>query len=173
MASSALAIAQSGWEQKVVDQLPLMGHRNWIVIVDSAYPLQCSPGVQTIDTGTDHLTVLDHVLGAINSSKHVRPIAHTDAELEYVAESDVPGVDLYRAELKKRLEEIPARSTLHEELIDQLNDAGRSFQVLVLKTKMTIPYSSVFLQLDCKYWSAESEASLRSRMNASGRGNSR
>jgi len=173
MGSSALAIAPSGWEQKVVDQLPLMGHRNWIVIVDSAYPLQCSPGVETIETGADHLTVLDRVLEAINSSKHVRPIAHTDAELEWVAESNAPGVDIYRAELKRRLAEIPARSTLHEELIDQLNDAGRSFQVLVLKTNMTIPYSSVFLQLDCKYWSAQSEASLRLQLNASGRGNSR
>ena len=163
MLGSALAIVQSGWEQKVLDQLPLMGHRNWIVIVDSAYPLQCSPGVGTIDTGTDHLTVLDRVLEMINGSKHVRPIAYTDAELEYVAEIDAPGVDLYRAELKKRLAEIPARSTLHEELIDQLNDAGRSFHVLVLKTNMTIPYSSVFLQLDCKYWTAEAEARLRSR----------
>ena len=165
MPGSALAIAQSGWEQKVVDQLPLMGHRNWIVIVDSAYPLQCSPGVETIETGADHLTVLDRVLEAINASKHVRPIAHTDAELEYVAESDAPGVSLYRAELKERLAEIPADSILHEELIDQLNDAGRSFQVLILKTNMTILYSSAFLQLDCKYWSAEAEARLRMQMS--------
>lgn len=150
-----------------------MGYHNWIVMVDSAYPLQCSPEVETIDTGADLLTVLDHVLDAINGSKHVRPIAHTDAELEYIAESDAPGVDRYRTELKRRLGEIPARSRLHEELIDQPNDAGRSFQVLVLKSNMTIPYSSVFLQLDCKYWSAESEASLRSQMNARGRGNTR
>jgi len=36
--------------------------------------------------------------------------------------------------------------------------------VLVLKTTMTIPYSSVFIRLDCKYWSADAEKRLRARM---------
>jgi hypothetical protein len=55
---------------------------------------------------------------------------------------------------------------LHQTLIDQVNDLGKSFHVLILKTNMTIPYTSVFLQLDCKYWGAESDAKLRARMKA-------
>lgn len=31
------------WQSKVTEILPLLGHRNWILIVDSAYPLQTSP----------------------------------------------------------------------------------------------------------------------------------
>jgi hypothetical protein len=31
---------------------------------------------------------------------------------------------------------------------------------------MAIPYTSVFLQLDCKYWSAESEQKLRQAMSS-------
>jgi hypothetical protein len=34
----------------------------------------------------------------------------------------------------------------------------------VLKTRMTIPYTSVFLRLDCGYWSDEQEKRLREKM---------
>lgn len=162
--------AQSGWQQKVNDELPLMGHRNWIVVVDSAYPLQTSAGIEVVDTGSDQLAVLDYVLGAISRSKHVRPLVHTDEELKYVPEGEAPGVDRYRAELTERLKGIPTDSVLHQELIDRLNQTGGSFHVLVLKSNMTIPYTSVFLQLDCKYWGADSEARLRRRMKAAGNG---
>jgi len=33
------------WEDVLKDRLPLYGHRNWIVIADSAYPAQSSGGV--------------------------------------------------------------------------------------------------------------------------------
>ena len=96
--------AQGVWEQKVKEELPLMGHRNWIVIVDSAYPLQSAAGVETIDTGQDQLVVLDFVLDAIKNSRHVRPLVHTDAELQYVPEKEAPGIDQYRQQLKNRLD---------------------------------------------------------------------
>jgi hypothetical protein len=31
---------------------------------------------------------------------------------------------------------------------------------------MTIPYTSVFIRLDCKYWSADAEKRMRARMAA-------
>jgi hypothetical protein len=168
LCGSLVSQGQSGWQQRVKDELPLLGHRNWIVIVDSAYPLQTSPGVETIETGADHLTVLDYVLEAIRTSKHVRPLVHTDKELEFVPESEAPGVGRYREELKQRTAGLPADSILHQELIDRLNETGKSIHVLVLKTQMTIPYTSVFLQLDCQYWRADSEARLREAMKAAG-----
>jgi hypothetical protein len=161
LCASHVGQAQNGWQQKVTSELPLLGHRNWIVIVDSAYPLQSSPGVETIDTGADHLAVLDYVLDAIKKSEHVRPLVHTDRELEFVPDKDAPGVAKYRQDLKTRLSGFTADSLPHQALIDQLGETGKSFHILVLKTRMTIPYTSVFLQLDCKYWSAESEARLR------------
>jgi hypothetical protein len=36
----------------------------------------------------------------------------------------------------------------------------------VLKTNMTVPYTSVFIRLDCRYWSADAEQRLRARMAA-------
>ena len=69
LATSALMAAppssQPDWRAKVSETLPLLGHRNWILIVDSAYPLQASPGVETIDTNADQLEVVRQVLGAI------------------------------------------------------------------------------------------------------------
>ena len=168
LAGSVVGNAQDKWQEKVKEELPLVGHRNWIVIVDSAYPLQSSSGVETIDTGADQLAVVDYVLGTIKHSKHVRPLVHLDAELKYVPESEAPGVDQYRNELQGRLSGIPVDSILHQTLIDRLNETGKSFHVLILKTNMTIPYTSVFVQLDCRYWSAESEARLRKAMSASG-----
>jgi RbsD / FucU transport protein family len=166
LCGSLASQAQSDWQQRVKDELPLLGHRNWIVIVDSAYPLQSSPGVETIDTSADHLAVLDYVLGALKNTKHIRPIVHTDKELGFLAEQDAPGVSRYREELKAHLNGLPADAILHQTLIDRVGETGKSFHVLVLKTGMAIPYTSVFLQLDCKYWSAESEAKLRDKMKA-------
>jgi hypothetical protein len=47
--------SSSNWQTKLHQQLPLLGHRNWILIVDSAYPLQVSPGIETIETGATQL----------------------------------------------------------------------------------------------------------------------
>jgi hypothetical protein len=59
-------------------------YRNWILIVDSAYPLQVSPGIETIETGATQLTVISAVLTALDHSTHVKPIIYLDAELPYV-----------------------------------------------------------------------------------------
>ncbi|HEY1806358.1 MAG TPA: hypothetical protein VGG45_17945 [Terracidiphilus sp.] len=166
LCGSLASHAQSDWQKKVTDELPLLGHRNWIVIVDSAYPLQTSPGVETIETGEDQLAVVDYVLAALKSSTHVRPLVHTDKELGFVPEKEAPGVTKYREDLKARLQGFSADEVLHQVLIDRLGETGKSFHVLVLKTRMTIPYTSVFLQLDCKYWGDESEVKLREAMKA-------
>jgi hypothetical protein len=160
--------AQSDWRKKVTDEMPLLGHRNWIVIVDSAYPLQSSPGVETIETGEDQLAVVDYVLGVLKTSPHVRPLVHTDRELGFVPEAEAPGVTQYRQELKARFSGVSADEGPHRVLIDRLGETGKSFHVLVLKSRMTIPYTSVFLQLDCKYWSDASEAKMRAAIKAAG-----
>jgi hypothetical protein len=66
--------SSSNWQTKLHQQLPLLGHRNWILIVDSAYPLQVSPGIETIETGATQLAVASAVLTALDRSNHVKPI---------------------------------------------------------------------------------------------------
>src|SRR5260370_28505324 len=102
---AALAPAQTtsrplpAWRAKLADSMPLLGHRNWILVVDSAYPLQTSPGVETIETNASQLEVVRSALQAINASIQVRPVIYMDAELPFVTDADAPGASAYRSEV--------------------------------------------------------------------------
>ena len=107
---AALAQEPESWQAKVAHALPLLGHRNWILIVDSAYPLQSSPGIETIDTHAPQTIVLRVVLSEIENSEHLRPDIFTDAELPYVADQDAPGISQLRANLADLLHAYPVQS---------------------------------------------------------------
>jgi hypothetical protein len=168
LAPAQTPLLSSDWKTQVAETLPLLGHRNWILIVDSAYPLQTSPGVETIDTKASLPFVLQFVLGTINDAQHVRPDIYMDAELPFVPDEDAPGAAQYRTTIADLLRAYPIQSLPHDKIIATIDDAGKTFHVLVLKTNMTIPYSSVFIRLNCKYWSDAAEARLRAKMRTSG-----
>jgi hypothetical protein len=174
LAASATAFAApptqpAPWKAKVAAAMPLLGHRNWILIVDSAYPLQSSPGVETIETNAGMFDVVDYVLKTVNSSIHVRPDISMDAELPFVPEQDAPGASVYRAQIAKALHGYTVESVLHDKIIANIGETGSQFHVLVLKTNLAIPYTSVFIRLDCKYWSADAEKRMREQMSAAKR----
>jgi hypothetical protein len=158
----------SGWKAKLAETMPLLGHRNWILVVDSAYPLQSSPGIETIETNASQEAVVESVLDAINRSIHVRPDIFMDAELPFLPDQDAPGASAYRTRIGDLLHNYKVESLPHEKIIASIDQAGKTFHVLVLKTNMTVPYTSVFVQLNCKYWSDDAEARLRAKMNAAG-----
>ena len=155
------------WRATLDERLPLLGHRNWIVVADSAYPWQASAGIETIDTGEDHVAVVRAVLQAIAGSRHVRPVVHLDAELPLVAEAHAPGITACRQALAAALGGLATVSLPHEEVIARLDEAGRALRILLLKTTLALPYTSVFVRLDCGYWGAEAEAALRAAIAAS------
>ena len=159
--AGCVTIGCRGWQNKLTAELPLLGHRNWILIVDSAYPAQSRAGIETIATGADQIEVVKAVLKAVDDSKHVRAIVYLDAELKYVSRADAPGIEAYRKDLGALLGKRTVRSLPHEELIAKINEAAKTFRVLILKTNLTLPYTSVFLELDCGYWSSKSEQKLR------------
>ncbi|MEI8342062.1 MAG: RbsD/FucU domain-containing protein [Verrucomicrobiota bacterium] len=162
--------AQAQWRDEVKRSVALFGHRNWIVIVDSAYPAQTSPGIQTIVVKGNHTTlpeIVTFVLDILDASKHVRPIIYTDAELPFVSEKFASGITDYRRELAAVLGKRSAQALPHEQIIQKLDEAGKTFKVLIIKTPLALPYTSVFLQLDCGYWSAEAEETLRETINSS------
>jgi len=156
-----LGCRDTKWQSQLEGNLPEFGHRNWIVVADSAYPKQNSSGIRTAVTGLDQIDVLEKVLEVIEEAPHVRAIVQLDAELAHVAEADAPGVEAYRKRLEGLLEGRVVQVKPHEEIIADLDEASKMFNVLVLKTTMTVPYTSVFFQLDCAYWSADQEARLR------------
>lgn len=154
----------AGWQKELQTQLPLLGHRNWIVVVDSAYPWQTSPGVQTIASDRSQVETVKVVLAALAGTRHVAADIYTDAELPFVSEADAPGVEKYRKELAAALAGKNVKSLPHEEIIAKLDKAGQTFHVLLIKTDMTLPYTSVFMELGCGYWNAGAENRLRGAM---------
>jgi hypothetical protein len=164
--STVNTFSESEWQVKFREQLPLLGHRNWIVIADSAYPLQTAPGIETLYVDADQLEVVGFVLAELAKSRHVKPIIYTDAELKYVPENRASGITSYRQELEHLIANRAVYKLPHEEIITKLDEAGKTFKVLLVKTHLTLPYTSVFLQLDCAYWNAESEKDLRAALKA-------
>ncbi len=164
--------AEEAWKTTLNRELPLMGYHNWIVVADAAYPWQTAPGIETVVTGADHLTVVRAVLEALSKTKHVRPLVRTGAELQYLSEQDAPSITAYREELSKLVGPDAAQPNAaqpnaalpHERLIGSIAEAGQNFHVLLLKTKGTLPYSSVFVQLNAAYWNPEAEQRLRAAM---------
>jgi len=156
--------ATNDWRTHLHEELPLLGHRNWIAVVDSAYPLQTSSGIETIETNADQLEVVETVLDQIGKAKHVRAVVLTDAELQAVPETDAAGVTAYREALSHLLGKSEVQSLPHEEIIAKLDEAGQRFHIMVLKTRLTIPYTSVFIRLDCGYWTDDAERRLRQAM---------
>jgi hypothetical protein len=149
------------WEQRLQRLLPLLGHRNWIVVADSAYPAQSNPGIETIYTGEDHLRLLGKVLYSVAAQPHVRANIYLDAELAQVPEKDAAGVTEVRDEIE-RLVGLKARLLQHEQIIAKLDESAKLFNIVILKSTLAIPYTSVFLELDCGYWNPDAEKRLRS-----------
>ena len=158
------SFAGDDWQKKLQQELPLLGHRNWIVVADSAYPLQTAPGIEMIYVNAGQLQVVKGVIAELAKTKHVKPTIYTDMELKYVAETNAPGISAYREALAKILAGQPVQVLPHEQIIGKLDEAGKTFRVLIIKTSLTKPYTSVFFQLECGYWNAESEQQLRDAM---------
>jgi hypothetical protein len=155
------------WEEVLAGRLPLYGHRNWVVIADSAYPAQSSEGIETIVAGGDQITVLSKVFALLGECKHINPTIYTDQELNFVSEADAGGVTAYRGQLEQLLKGQNVRILPHEEIISRLDRVGQMFRVLLIKTSMCIPYTSVFFELECGYWNAEAEKRLRASIRTS------
>ncbi len=149
------------WQTTLQQRLPLYGHRNWIVVSDAAFPAYSQGGIETIVVNQDLPSVLNYVAKAISSSKHVRAAAFVDQELKFVPEEDYPGVTHLREEINIAFGKTNLLSIPHAEVLSKIDDAGKTFRVLFIKTNTTIPYTSVFLRLDCGYMTDEIESKIR------------
>jgi L-fucose mutarotase/ribose pyranase (RbsD/FucU family) len=155
------AVKPHEWETRFHALLPLYGHRNWIVVADSAYPAQARAAIETIVADAEQIDVVRAVHDAIHASRHARANIYVDQELAFVDEKDAPGVSDFRKQLDQTLYGAQLSRSPHEQIIHKLDESAQLFRVLVIKTEMTIPYTSVFFELDCGYWNAGAEQRLR------------
>jgi hypothetical protein len=162
--TKAQAVTAPTWLETLTRYIPALGHRNWIVVADSAFPLQISPGIETIVTGEDHFAVLDKILKMVDGAKHIRPKIWLDKELAYVTEDLAPGADEAKRRLDEALKGRGAMPMLHEDLIARLDEVGKTFKIVMVKTTLTVPYTTVFMELDCGYWGPDAEAKMREKI---------
>jgi len=157
-------VKSTDWKETLKDQLSYYGHRNWILVVDKAFPSQNASGIITVNTNEGLLNVLQYTLGQIDSVTHVKPVIFTDKELNYITPDQFPEIENYKKSLANLLGKNEPQVLLHDSVFVKIDQASKLFSVLVLKTNEVIPYSSVFIQLDCKYWTPEQEKQLRENM---------
>jgi D-ribose pyranose/furanose isomerase RbsD len=155
---------QCDWEMTLRERVATYGHRNWIVVADAAYPLQSRSGVETVVSNAEHIDVVKAALAAIQAAKHIRPSIYMDQELDFVSEFDAPGILKLRKELQMCFDGAAIHRMLHDEIIAKLDQTGSMFEILVVKSCLTIPYTSVFIELDCGYWTGDAEQRLREMM---------
>jgi D-ribose pyranose/furanose isomerase RbsD len=151
------------WKDELNDELPLLGHRNWIVITDMAYPLQTQAGIKTLFADEPYMEILTHVYDELEKAPHVKPVIYRDKELLFLSDKDASGVDALKKDMGN-LSCSPINFVPHEELIARLDEASRMFHVIVIKSNLTIPYTSTFIELDCAYWDSSSQQALDERM---------
>jgi L-fucose mutarotase/ribose pyranase (RbsD/FucU family) len=152
------------WRSVASECLQRFGHRNWLVVADAAYPAQSAPQITTLPTGEDHLAVLRWILDAIAAHPALDANIYLDTELDALTDQRCPGIEPLRREITAALPQ-PAQFVLHDDLIARLQQDAEQFQVLVLKSTALIPYVSVFLHLQCGYWSPERDQAFRQASN--------
>jgi D-ribose pyranose/furanose isomerase RbsD len=152
------------WQTALQQRLALYGHRNWIVVSDAAFPAYSETGIETMVVNQDLASVLHSVAKAIAASKHVRAAAFVDRELQFVPEQSYPGVAQLREQINREFSKNSLASIPHAEAISKIDEAGKTFRVLFIKTNTTIPYTSVFMRLDCGYLTDEIDAKIKNAM---------
>jgi L-fucose mutarotase/ribose pyranase (RbsD/FucU family) len=164
MGGCATRTEPSPWGPVLDSELRAMGYRNWIVVGDSAFPIHSRRGVRTLLIDGEIPEVLEGVLQSLENAQKVSPRIYTGRELRHVPNDKAPGVENYRKALEKAMHGHPVREMDYRSLSTILEDSSKSFAVLVLKTKTSLPYSSVFIELDTAYWDGESEREMRNKM---------
>lgn len=112
------------WQDEFNQKLPLLGHRNWVLVVDKAFPLQSAKGLTVINTGEQLPDVLQYVMGSISTSTHVKPTVFTDLEFAQITEDLSPGVDSLKKSISILLKNYPQNTLLHNDVFAKLDSAS-------------------------------------------------
>jgi D-ribose pyranose/furanose isomerase RbsD len=153
------------WKVAVTNQTAQLGYRNWIVIAEASLPAQNRVGIRQVAANVEIPEVLDYVLSTLGQTQHVRPQLYLTRELRSLDNDFTPGIDEHRKQLQTALRAHETTELEQQSLLTLLEDATRSFDVLVIRTPTALPYTSVFIELQPGYWDAESETRLRERIS--------
>jgi hypothetical protein len=156
--------SENSWRAAVDHQANQLGYRNWIVIAEASFPAHNRPGLRQVNAPVEVPEAVDYVLHALEQTENVRPQVYLTRELRSVENDFAPGIDELRQRVRDSLHGHEPTELDQQSLLVLMEDANRSFDVLVIRTQTALPYSSVFLELKPGYWDADSESRLRERI---------
>ena len=154
------------WGLGVSREVQALGVSNWIIVAESSFPVISRRGVRTMVVDAEIPEVVDYIVNDLEQSSNVIATFNTAHELPFVSNDNAPGADEFRKLLQEALHGHPVREMDHRSLTLLAHSDAAKYAVLVLKTKTTLPYSNVFIELDSGYWDRASEDKLRADMTA-------
>lgn len=104
----------------------------------------------------------------VDNSLHVYAHIYQDEELSFLEEGFCPGINDLKTEMGNVLPATEIMSIRHDDLIARLDSISNLFEVVIIKTKLTKPYTSTFFELDCKYWDSDKQTILNERIANTG-----
>ena len=152
------------WQKAVDRHTDQLGYRNWIVVAEASFPAQSRTGIHQVKAAVDIPEALDYVLESLEQKENVRPRLYVPRELRSVENDFAPGIDFFRKRLENSRHGYEPTELEQQSLLTLLEDANRSFDVLVIRTTTPLPYSSVFIELQPGYWDADAENRLREKI---------
>lgn len=164
LAGCAWLPQQNTWKMAVDRQTEQLGYRNWIVVAEASFPAHSRAGVRQIAAPVEIPEALDYVLHSLERTENLRPNIYLTRELRSVENDFAPGIDQVREHIQTALHGHEPTELDQQSLLTLLEDANRSFDVLVIRTRSALPYASVFIELQPGYWDASSESRLRDRI---------
>jgi hypothetical protein len=158
MAGCGIMPRGGGWRDAVMSHTSQLGYRNWIVVAEASFPAHSRPGVRQITA------VVDQVLRSLERTEHVTPSIFVAREMGALENDYAPGIDEFRKQLKGALHARETTQLEQQSLMTLMEDANKSFEVLVIRTNTALPYTSVFMELQPGYWNGDSESRLREQL---------
>ncbi|RJR08801.1 hypothetical protein C4588_05450 [Candidatus Parcubacteria bacterium] len=157
------------WSKKFNSRLPVMGKDNWIIIGDAAHPSRRAIGIETIATRKSITSVLDYVLSGMDKTGHAGATAWISSELEKIPDRDAIGIAKVHQEIRRQLNnaKITTKTAIEQEILKMIEAEAGDYNILVLKSDTQLPYTTVYLHLDCRYWDETREKRLRDALRAS------
>ncbi|WP_193212499.1 RbsD/FucU domain-containing protein [Luteolibacter marinus] len=156
---------EDDWRAALASQTGKLGYRNWIVVAEASFPAHSRPGVRQMTSSEEIPAVVDEVLKTLELTEHVTPRVYVARELRAVENDYAPGIDEFRRQLQASMHAHETTELEQQSLLTLIEDATRSFNVLVIRTTTALPYTSVFMELQPGYWNSDSEARLREQLD--------
>jgi|GEM_PF-215405 len=161
------APVEPAWKAPLRKNIHTLGYRNWIVVADASFPAHSRRGVRVTFLDAEIPEVVDTVLQILEETETLQPRVYVPREMRQIENQYAPGIEEFRPKLEASLHGRIATELEQESLMTLLEDATRTFDVLVIKTRTALPYTSVFLELQHGYWDGEAEMMLRGKLKPS------